>query len=379
MTKTRTSSQLIPGVLLSLLLLSTSALAMEEQPRSFRGIRSEAMGGLLYTTGNYSEALFGNPARLSEVDTWKFTMFETMLEVNTNVLSTASDLSSLKNASGSNTISSATKLIGKNEHLLAQFLTGYYNPNFIGDLGFGVALLTAAHSNLTVNYTTDIDTQTIFDIGPNFDFSHPFFDNALSLGLNIHFLYRVAADDTINSLNFLTGGKLSFSNFGRQGFGLDADLGGYYHIPWEIPFMRLSVAAAVTGLTKSHFDEIRTSILKGPGVRPTNDDRLFHSGIRCDFPDWWWFSAPIFAFEVQDTGDSQKRISFAKKTHFGAEGKLSRVFSLRLGLNQGYATAGLGVDLPVVKLDFSTYGEELSGNSGQREDRRFAFRLAFEL
>lgn len=375
MTRT-TVLALISGIALY---AATVASAMEEQPRIFRGIRSEGMGGVLYTTGNYSEALFGNPARLSEVDASKFTLLETMLETNTTLLSTSSELSSLRNASGSGTISSAANLIGKTEHLLFQLMTAYYSPAFIDDLGFGFAMLAAAHTNLAVNYTTDIDTQTIVDVGPTMGFSYPFLNRALTLGLNLHFLYRVAADQTISSLDLLTGSKLSLQNFGKQGFGIDADLGGYYHIPWELPFMRLSAGATMTGLFKSHYDEISTSLLSKIGTRPVNNDRLLHLGMRCDFPDWWWFTAPLFSFEIQDNGDAQKRISFAKKTHFGAEGKLSRVVALRLGLNQGYLTAGLGFDLPVVKMDLSTYGEELAGNSGQREDRRLAFRLAFEL
>ncbi|MBI3543588.1 MAG: hypothetical protein HY075_09975 [Deltaproteobacteria bacterium] len=366
-------------LLLLLTALSPVARAIEEQPRNFRGIRSEGMGGVLYTTGNYSESLFGNPARLSEVDTWKFTMLETMVELNTNLIGSTSSLSNLKSASGASTISGASSLIGQNEHLLFQMMTAYYDPTFIGDLGFAFGLYAGAHTNLTVNFTTDVDSQTIMDVGPNFGFSHPFFNNQLSVGLNLHFLYRVSADSTLSSLDFLTGKKLALSNFGNQGFGVDADLGAYYHIPWELPWTRISIGMTISSLLKTHYSDLNAALMSGLGSRPTNNDRLIHWGVRFDFPDWWWFTAPLFSMEIQDTGDSQKRISFAKKTHFGTEGKLSRVFSLRLGLNQGYPTAGLGIDLPVVKLDLSTYGEELTGNAGGLEDRRVALRLAFEL
>ncbi len=364
---------------LNFLLTSATALAFEEEIRNFRGIRSEGMGGLLTTTGNYSEALFGNPARHSEVDVSKFTMLESMVESNTTFLSTSGDVAKLKSASGAGTIASASNLIGQTEHLLLQEMVAYYNPNFAGDFGFAFGMLAAVHTNLAVNYTTDIDTQTIIDAGPNFGLSHSFLDGALSLGVNIHMLYRAGADTTISSISLLSGGKLSLQSFGKQGIGIDSDIGGYYHIPWEIPFMRISLGASINGLFKSHYDAVPVTLLTGLGNRPVNNDRLFNAGARFDFPDWWWFTAPLFAIEVQDTGDAQKRISFIKKLHMGAEGKLSRVFSLRMGLNQGYPTMGLGIDLPVVKIDFSTYGEELAGNAGQQEDRRLAMRLAFEL
>lgn len=357
-----------------------SAFALEEEPKIFRGIRSEGMGGLITTTGNYSESLFGNPARLSEVDVSKWSLLDTTLETNTTLFSTTGQFASLKSSSGAGTISNAASLVGQTEHLLFQMLvSSYYDPKFIGDLGFAIGLYTGLHTTLAINYTTDLDTQTIFDIGPNVGFSYPFLNNQLSVGMSIHFLYRVSVDGEINSLSFLTGGKFSLQNFAHQGFGADVDIGAYYHVPWELDFMRINFGASASGLLKSHYDTVVANLISSAATRPINNDRLLNIGTRLDFPDTWIFSAPIFGFEVQDIGDAQKRFSFAKRTHMGVEGKLSQVFALRLGLNQGYATFGIGIDLPVLKLDFSTYGEELAGTVGQREDRRFAMRMAFEI
>ena len=50
--------------------------AINELSKNYKGFRSIGMGGILYTTGNYSEALFGNPARLSEVDIPNWTILE---------------------------------------------------------------------------------------------------------------------------------------------------------------------------------------------------------------------------------------------------------------------------------------------------------------
>lgn len=356
----------------------TRSHAVEEQPRNYRGIRSAGMGGLITTTGNYGEALFGNPARLSEVDDSKLTLLEVLAEINSNLMSDSAALGNLRAASGPDTIANASQIIGRNEHARLQLMTAYYNPTFIGNLGFGFGLLLSTHANLGVDYTTTIDNQIIADMGPNFGFSYPFLDHALTIGLNLHLLYRVASDGMIDSLHFLTGSKLTLQNFGRQGIGVDADLGAYYHIPWEIPFMRIAVGASINGLLKSHYN-MPFQLLSNVQGAPVNNDRVLNYGFRFDFPDWGWFTAPIFSIEMQDNGDTQKRMSFAKRTHLGTEAKLGRVFSLRLGLNQGYGTIGLGIDLPVVKLDLATYGEELAGNAGQREDRRFLFRLAFEL
>jgi hypothetical protein len=370
-------------ILIAAALFSSPAWAgfdgIQEMPKTFQGIRSAGMGGVITTTGNYSEALFGNPARHSEVDTWKWTMIEIQGEANSNLLGSTSNLGQIKGGSGSATISDASKIIGENEHARFHIMSAYYNPHFIGDLGFAAALMMGATTNLMVNYTTDLDTQTIIDVGPHLGFSHPFFDNTLSIGMNLHLVYRASSTGVFSSLDFLTGKKFTLQNFGQEGIGLDMDLGAYYHIPWEIPFMRISVGMSANGLTKTHYDDVQAAFLSGLGSRPVNDDRVLNAGMRFDFPDFWIMSAPMLAVEFQDTGDTNARYSFAKKTHIGWESKLSRVFSFRTGLYQGYLAAGVGIDLPVFKLDLATYGEELSGNAGNNEDRRFAARIAFEL
>lgn len=368
----------------SLLVLAAASVlpahALEENPRLFRGIRSQGMGGLITTTGNYSEALFGNPARHSAVDAWKLSILDLTAETNTTFLTTQSEFTQLRTASGAGTISSASKLIGKNEHAALQLLLGaYYDPNFIGDLGFAFGFYTRAHTNISINYTTDLDTQTMVDLGPNLGASYKLLDGNLFVGMNLRLLYRVSVDGTINSLSFLTGSKLTLQNFGNQGMGFDGDIGGYYHLPFELTWTRMSVGLSINNIFRSSYNTYPMALLSGLGNRPINNDRLINMGLRLDFPDHWIFAAPILAIEIQDIGDASKEMSIPKRTHIGGEAKLSRVFALRAGLNQGYPTFGVGVDLPVVKLDFATYGEELAGNSGRREDRRLMFRMAFEL
>jgi hypothetical protein len=67
-----------------------------------------------------------------------------------------------------------------------------------------------------------------------------------------------------------------------------------------------------------------------------------------------------------------KTVHIGYELHYG-------VLAPRVGINQGYLTAGLGVNLPVLQLDLSTYGEEASLNVGGVEDRRFALRLGLHI
>jgi hypothetical protein len=66
---------------------------------------------------------------------------------------------------------------------------------------------------------------------------------------------------------------------------------------------------------------------------------------------------------------------FAKRLHMGVELELPLILSLRLGLNQGYLSYGLSVDLWALKLDFAAYTEEAGAHAGQRDDRRYVGQL----
>ncbi len=66
-----------------------------------------------------------------------------------------------------------------------------------------------------------------------------------------------------------------------------------------------------------------------------------------------------------------------KKLHLGVEMPIGR-FSVRAGLNQGYLTAGVGLNLYALRLDLATYGEE-TGDVTKSQSRRYALTLALGL
>jgi len=63
-----------------------------------------------------------------------------------------------------------------------------------------------------------------------------------------------------------------------------------------------------------------------------------------------------------------------KKIHVGGELDLS-IISLRVGLNSGYPTAGVGINLKVFQIDAAYFSDELSDIPGTNEDKRGAVQL----
>jgi hypothetical protein len=71
-------------------------------------------------------------------------------------------------------------------------------------------------------------------------------------------------------------------------------------------------------------------------------------------------------------------IELGKKIHAGVEVALP-LLTLRAGLNQGYYTAGVGLNLGLIHVDAATYGVELGAYPGQQEDRRYVAQFTFQL
>ena len=83
---------------------------------------------------------------------------------------------------------------------------------------------------------------------------------------------------------------------------------------------------------------------------------------------------PAFDFRYLNRSDVQ----LGKKVHFGVEIGLPLI-DIRAGFNQGYYTAGVGLNLGIIRMDAATYGEELGAYPGQREDRRYMLQFSLEL
>ena len=81
--------------------------------------------------------------------------------------------------------------------------------------------------------------------------------------------------------------------------------------------------------------------------------------------------------------DMGSRYASTKKClHLGAE-LLWRVGSAlhggyRIGLSQGYMTAGLSATLGVFQLDVATYSEELGTTDAPRDSRRYIAKASLE-
>lgn len=347
----------------------------------YRSLRAYGMGGVVHTTGDYADALFANPARHNQPLEGKFSIIDLTLESTPSTIGSIDDLTNIK-GSGSQVVSSVAPLVGKNLHARVSLMIAGFDPEFIHeDWGFAAGILIQPQLNLYPHYDITVDSQTYIDAGPHLGVAKKFMDGRLSVGVNLHYVYRVAADKRFNVLDIIANNQsFSIKTFAGEGIGLDADLGAFYKIPWEWSWVRLSAGLTFNNLLKSSYQLVEPAIVvNSETTPPPRNNRTMSVGLRGDFPDLWIFKNNVFALEFQDLGSITYRSTAYKRIHMGGETQLLKWLLFRAGLNQGYPSAGLGFDFPVFKMDIATWGEELGITPGQRQDRRVGLRLAAEI
>ena len=67
-----------------------------------------------------------------------------------------------------------------------------------------------------------------------------------------------------------------------------------------------------------------------------------------------------------------------KKLHFGTEASIGPI-DLRAGLNQGYLTYGVGLDLWFLNIEASSTATELGTYAGQAKSDRYNFSITIEM
>jgi hypothetical protein len=358
------------------LVFVNSAFASNEIIRPYQSLRSAAMGGLKTTTGLYDENMWwGNPARSTANPKFRFQFPDPMLEINPNSLST---MNSLLGASGSDAaISGMTGSAGKNNHARVQmtFPSVYFAPSEGNKLAFGLGIMVSLQTNLGLQQNYSITAPTYLDAGLNFNIARKFLDeDALSVGLNVHTMYRFASNSIYSLADMIRGTSINPFESAGMGGSIDFDIGGTYDLPLILGDFKFMAAGSVNNVLGGNYDKFTPS----GRVPAPSQFRTFNIGVSAKTPTLWAFTDAVFALEFNDIGPMNMNGSIFRMIHIGTEMKW-KTLRPRLGFYQGYIAAGFGVDLGFFQVDVATYGEEMTFNAGGHEDRRFGLRLSFQI
>ncbi|MGK5085009.1 hypothetical protein WDW37_17100 [Bdellovibrionota bacterium FG-1] len=365
------------------LVLSPCAHALDQIVRPYWSVRSAGMGGIRITTGLYDENFFNNPARVTANPRFRFTLLDPMIETNSTLPSTISKLT----GSG-DTIQKIANTAGLNNHVRFQttFPAFYVPTGETGKWAFAFALITSTQADIDLRENFSFVPNGVTDIGPALTVGRKFLpEDRLSVGTTAHVVYRLQTTQAYTFVDMLKGSSLSPQNAIGQGGMLDFDLGATYRLPVaEGSPYRYTVGATFNNLLGGGYSNLGMNMISslqctqaGGKCLPNEQPRTMGFGLAATRQSWWKFHDTVIALEFTDIGNNTNG-SLWRTVHLGTEFNW-KVFALRTGINQGYLTAGLGIDLRFVTLDLNTYGEEMTFNPGGLQDRRFAMKLAFQI
>ena len=160
-------------------------------------------------------------------------------------------------------------------------------------------------------------------------------------------LKRISATKLQSNTDLLDQVKNDF-NKKKTGFGIDIGLAHNMSDRWELG----AVMHDAIGTFDGHY------------VTPNLVFGTKYSLKELLLPDDEIVKRWIVTGEIQDWFNGGGT-SFFYKWHMGTEIDILNRFALRGGFNQGYPTAGVGLDLWILKLDYAYYGEELGLAPGQ--------------
>ena len=320
--------------------------------------RCLAMGGVCISQVKGAQALFLNPAALAKVEGFDFILAQVKAGVSKDTVDFTSQFSGSTFAA-----SDINKLYGKYLTADVDARSGFVMPNF----GFGV------YSN---NYTTmqfSDPTFPTFNMNLISDYGYVLggaakLDENSSIGATFRHIKRWGGNQDIN-VSTLTGASsnsLANSNFQDHGVGHALDLAymtTFASNPWK---PTLAIVWRDVGVTQFNM----TSGTQDPPRQM--DNLIFGVSVEQD----WSFIKFYHGFEYSFITDYADEPS--KKIHLGTEMSIGPI-DLRAGLNQGYATYGLGLDLWFFELEATSYATELGTYAGQARSDRYNVSLTIEM
>jgi hypothetical protein len=319
--------------------------------------RCLGMGGTCISHIRGARALFLNPAALARVEGFDFLIAQTQAGISKNILDFSSQFQG-----GSFGASDINNLYGKYLSIDVTGRAGFVIPNF----GFGV------YSN---NYTAmqfndptfpTFNMNFISDYGYLIGGSLPINDHT-SFGLTLRHVKRWGGQQDINVASIIgsSSSNIASNNFQDHGVGHAVDFALMSTFNHELK-PTLSVVWQDVG---------QTTFNKTQGVQapPTQKDNLIlgvsisqNIGI-LDF---------THGLEYKFIRNDSEALT--KKVHIGTEASFG-LLDLRAGVNQGYLTYGVGLDLWLLQIDAAAYAAEIGTYSGQSKNDRYSISLTFQL
>jgi len=337
----------------TILLLSGGSVQAREMPYFWKGIRPLGMGGAFTAIADDYNALCYNPAGLDKVQHWSFSLLNPMIETGENSQNLYKDIKDTEFDNTSEVNKLLRKHLGENQHVRASVFPYFVKQHF----GFGVLGQATINAEVNNPQYPEADISAVGDVAGVFGLGFGFLDNhALRVGGSAKYIQRQRLQQTYTAI------QIADENFDEtikddavDGTGLGFDLGAMYTFPVTLKPTAALVIQNVGGTKLGDAGEIPQQVNLGAGLH-------FDYGFMS-------INAGLDAMDITKNVNKDEK-DFFRRLHMGAESWMGKRLALRLGVYQGYFSAGATLNLWILKLDYANYAEEVGAYAGQAVDRR---------
>lgn len=355
--------------------------------QQYLGTRAMGMGNAFVAVANDYTALYYNPAGLAFREDGELNL-SFGVGATTAFQSFGQDISNAANTSGTETdkqnaiFSAIQKQYGKSfgGRLVAP------NGAWVGQ-GWGIGFIPADVSvELTPNQPVSVNATVYMDTTFSFAWADTVKDietAKVAWGITGKFVNRGNFSKAIDAIELAADSNFVQTSDLKEGYFLDADVGILYkpHIADDDSlFSYLRLARPTFGaVVRNIIDAEAMGSLKllnkeaTAANKPEKLTRVIDIGSRWEYPSVWIFGGRG-TLDIKNI--LHPAFNLRKGLHLGFEFDWSMFSwwkgSYRLGLNQGYFTAGLSALFTWFNLDLVTYGEDVGTYSTPKENRVFA-------
>ncbi len=378
-------------ILSALLGATTSLMALgAEHAYLYKDARIMGMGGANIAVGGYSSSVFSNPAGLASINK-KNGYIVDILGLGVSVSDGAQDFAT--DIGDAETDEEMTKLLQKyaGEH----FHVGVDNYSAVSNNGdsfaWSVGILAAsdvnlqAHPNGSTNGGLLASTSRVYGgliLGAAKEYKTK--AGRVDIGLGLKYIQQQSYEGSLGISELVNSEDIQKTlqdKYQKDSTGFGADLGLTYY-PFENSSLNPAFGLSILNLGSMNMDDNfgkqPTTVNLGASITP-EVAFLEKLVLAVDYVDM--FNAnTIRIYEFNSTGDTvsysdYSDSDFMKRLRLGAGIGLinSQYFSaqVNLGLYQAAYTAGLDLEITVIKLNFATYQEQIGTGSVDIPDRRY--------
>lgn len=355
-------------------------LTLRDSPRNMQGLRPLGMGNaFIATDGSDINSLFYNPAGIADYDKKiEMDFLSLSAEVSSGAIGFVGDVLDLvDDLDGADDSSAEVDQLNQ----FAASHTGEYQEagvhlqiaNFRKKyIAASLFLNNRTVLALTNPQSSTVDIEVLSQAGLQVGGAYSFLDDLVEVGGALKFMERHLIDSQISERAVVaTSDTSDIVDVDNMGFGVGVDLGvksrlpitGVKAIAYLDPVFALTWQDVANTRFTGDVGETPQSLSFGMAVHPKFHEKLINT----------------FAIDYRDVN---RETAFITKFHMGYElmfPNIAKFFpsaAVRLGLSQGYLTAGLGADFKIIKIEAATWGRELGLLSRQGQNRLWGLNLS---